>query len=87
MSPIVHAYALPTGYFHVSDNLIFADGDQNMRHWSPNFSFLVYYLTRDTIQKTRHLRELDSVLVVLAHGASLQDVLPLYPSPLNGWRH
>lgn len=41
---------------------------------------------RKTISKTQLLHEKPEVLVVLAHDAQLDGVLPTYPKTLNGWR-
>ncbi|OJJ66093.1 hypothetical protein ASPBRDRAFT_138723 [Aspergillus brasiliensis CBS 101740] len=43
-------------------------------------------VARRTIGKTRELHEMPEVLVVLAHDAKLEGVLPVYPEEVNGWR-
>ncbi|KAJ9501535.1 hypothetical protein LTR99_004419 [Exophiala xenobiotica] len=40
-APFVRVHALPTGYLWLPDRWIFADGDTNLRHLSPDYSFLI----------------------------------------------
>ena len=37
----VEVYVLPTGYLWLPDRWIFADGDPQLRHLSPDYSFLI----------------------------------------------
>lgn len=37
----VKVHVLPTGYLWLPDRWIFSDGDDNLKHFSPDFSFLI----------------------------------------------
>lgn len=39
--PCVEVSVLPTGYLWLPDRWIFADGDVNLKHLSPDYSFLI----------------------------------------------
>lgn len=36
-------YVLPTGYLWLPDRWIFADGDEQLKHLSPDYSFLIQH--------------------------------------------
>ena len=37
----VQVSILPTGWLYLPDTWIFADGKPSLKHWSPDFSFLI----------------------------------------------
>ena len=43
-------------------------------------------VAQNTIDKVRLIEKQCPVLIALAHDARLDGLMPLYPTPLNGWK-
>jgi glyoxylase-like metal-dependent hydrolase (beta-lactamase superfamily II) len=44
------------------------------------------HAARDSISRAGRLAKFENILYILAHDASLEGVIPLYPAKLNGWK-
>ncbi|RDL36677.1 uncharacterized protein BP5553_06029 [Venustampulla echinocandica] len=72
--PAVDVSILPTGWLFLPDSWIFTDGKPSLKHWSPDFSFLIRHPSGKSVLFDLRMRKVSQV-----HSAEYPIIAPHVP--------